>query len=112
MPIEINFDDLFQQLKDGITGLAKSTVKKYVNEAKDDGKSLLESMKDKLQRWTKLLINGDLTTSDFEWLVNSQKDLVQMTALKQAGLAAIRIDQFKNSVLNLVVDTIFSAIKI
>jgi hypothetical protein len=59
-----------------------------------------------------LLIEGKLTTEEFEWLVNSQKDLIQMAALKQAGLAAIRIDQFKASLLNMVVDTVFSFIKI
>ncbi len=112
MAIQIDFDDIFKQLKTGVTSLAKLTVSNYINDAKADGLSLLNEMKDDLQRWTKQLISGDLTTKDFEWLVNSEKDTIKMAALEQAGLALIRIDQFKNSVLNLVVDTIFNAVKI
>lgn len=110
MPID--FKDLFEQLKQGVINLAEGTVKNYAAKAKSDGQKMLKDMKEKLQRWTQLLIEGQLTTEDFEWLVNSQKDLIQMAALKQAGLAAIRIDQFKASLLNMVVDTVFSFIKI
>ena len=110
MPID--FKELFEQLKEGVISLAEGTVKQYASKAKSDGQKMLKDMKEKLQRWTTLLVEGQLTTEDFEWLVNSQKDLIQMAALKQAGLAAIRIDQFKASLLNMVVDTIFSFIKI
>ena len=44
--------------------------------------------------------------------VSALTDLIEMAALKEAGLAAIRIDQFKASLMNLVVDTVFSMIKI
>jgi len=108
----VNFDDIFQQLKVAVENLATTTLKNYVSDAKDDARAMLAAMQEKLKRWTGLLIDGQLTTEDFEWLVNSQKDLVEMAALKEAGLAAIRIDQFKASLLNLVVDTIFSLIKI
>jgi hypothetical protein len=107
-----DFSAIFDQLKKDVVSLAELTVKGYVKEAKDDGKKMLTEMKDNLQRWTLQLSRGDLTTQDFEWLVFSQKDLLLMEGLKQAGLAAIRAEQFKNSVLSLVIDTIFNMIKI
>jgi hypothetical protein len=110
MPVD--FDAIFEQLKNGVVNLAKSTLSNYVNDARTDAQNMLNAMKEKLKRWTSLLIDKSLTTEDFEWLVNSQKDLVEMACLKEAGLAAIRIDQFKASVMNLVVDTVFSMIKI
>ena len=110
MPVD--FNSIFEQLKQGVIDLAQSTLKNYVSNAKQDAINMLNEMKEKLKRWTLLLADGKLTTSDFEWLVNSQKDLVEMDALKQAGLAAIRIDQFKASLMNLVVDTIFNLVKI
>ena len=112
MPIQINFSDIFKQLKTGVAGLAKTTVSHYINDAKTDAQNLLTEMKDDLERWTKMLISGQLTTKDFEWLVNSEKDSIKMAALEQAGLAMIRIDQFKNSILNLIVDTVFKIIKV
>lgn len=33
-----------------------------------------------------------------------------MLELKQAGLSVIRIEQFRNSLLNLIVDTIFGIV--
>jgi hypothetical protein len=107
-----DFSAIFDQLKKDVVSLAELTVKGYVKEAKDDGKKMLTEMKDNLQRWTLQLSKGDLTTQDFEWLVFSQKDLLLMEGLKRAGLAAIRAEQFKNSVLSLVIDTIFNMIKI
>jgi hypothetical protein len=112
MAIQIDFADIFKQLKSGVGALAKSTVSTYLNDAKTDGQNLLAEMKDDLERWTKLLISGDLTTSDFEWLVNSEKDSFKMAALEEAGLALIRIDQFRNSVLNMIVDTVFKMVKV
>lgn len=111
MPTTLHFNEILEALKNGVTDLAKSTVKNYLQHAKEDGEKLIESMKVKLERWTRLLIDKKLTAEDFEWLVNSQKDVVQMDALKEAGLAAIRVDQFKSSVFNLIVDTIFHAVK-
>ena len=109
---QIDFPDILKQLKDALIGLAENTLKNYIDEAKSDAQTILDSMKDKLQNWAQLLANGKLTTEDFEWLVYSQKDLVEMTALKEAGLAEIRIDQFKGSVLNLIIDTVFNVLKI
>lgn len=109
---QINFPQIFEQLKGNLMELAQLTLKNYVKDAKKDAGDLLNSMKTKLERWTILLASGDLTTADFELLVNSQKDLVEMEALKQAGLAAIRVDQFRDSVFNLIVDTIFHIVPI
>lgn len=112
MAAQVDFANLFDDLKGQVITLAKISLAKYEKEAKKGALLFLNEIKSKLSRWTLLLAAGQLTTEDFEWLVNSQKQLLEMKALSQAGLAAIRVDQFKNSVLNMVVDTIFSFVKI
>jgi hypothetical protein len=112
MPQPIDFEELLQQLKSGIASLARLTIRDYVNYAKQDGDRILEEMKEKLKRWTQKLAEGHLSKEDFLWLVASQKDLIEMNSLKQAGLAAIRVEQFRSSVINLIIDTAFSVIKI
>ncbi len=106
----IDFTQLFTELENGVIALAKASFKTYINEAEKDAQSLLDSMKDKLQRWVLLLAQGALTTDDFELLITAQKDLVQMAALEQAGLAEIKAEQFRDSVVNLIVDTVLSVI--
>lgn len=61
-----------------------------------------------MQRWTKLLAQGDLTQDDIEWLVTSKKNLAEMEALKQAGLTLVRLERFQNALISLVIDTTFS----
>lgn len=106
----VNFDHIFKTIKQQVEDLAKLFVKHYTKQAVKDGRKFLEDTKENLKRWTILLAEKKLTTQDFEWLVLSQKDLAQMVALKQAGLSVIRIEQFRNSLLSLVVDTIFGIV--
>ncbi len=101
------FDDFLKALKDGIKELAEESWKEYQQSAVKDGSAFVEKTKEDLERWTKLLANGDLTPKDFEWLVKGKKDLAELEALKQAGLALARLDQLRNSLIDLVVGTAF-----
>lgn len=106
----IDFTAIFTELENGVIALAKTSFKSYINEAEQDAKNLLDGMKDKLQRWVLLLAQGALTIDDFELLITAQKDLVVMAALEQAGLAEIKAEQFRDSVVNLIIDTVLSVI--
>ena len=110
MGVSIDFSKILDDLKNNIAQLAKLTVSNYVTDAKKDAELLLKEMKADLERWTIQLADGKITTKEFEFLVNSEKDSVKMEALKQAGLAVIRVEQFKSSLFNLIVDTIFNKI--
>lgn len=106
----IDFNALLGNLKNGVTALAVSSVGQYANEAKADGIKLVESLKTDLQTWATQLAEGKITTTDVEFLVLAKKDLIQMNALKQAGLGLIKIDEFKNSLLQLIVKTLVGLI--
>ncbi len=103
---------LFKTITDDVTNLAKSTAKEYLRQAKQDAQALIESTKENVIRWTELLAEGKLTTEDFEWLMFRQKDLVVMNALRQAGLAEIRIEGFKQGVIGVIIDSVFHMLKI
>jgi len=106
----IDFDSLLKTLKDGISSLAVTTVKDYAKQAKADGMNLLETLKTDLQTWTIEVGEGKLTLDELDFMVMSKKELIQMNALKQAGLALVKIDEFKNGVLNLIVQGLFKLI--
>jgi hypothetical protein len=106
----VNFSQVFDKLKEEVTALALSTVKNYKNQAKKDALKLIEDMKKNLETWTLQLAEGKLSKTDFEYLVLGQKELIAMNALKQAGLSLIKADEFKNSLLNLVVNTVIGLI--
>jgi hypothetical protein len=108
----INIAQLIQTLESGVVSLAETTLHDYLNEAKTDGEAALSTLKSNLQNWTIELESGDLTTQDVAFLIKEQSALDEMTALKQAGLGEVRIDQFKADLTTLVTNTIFAFIKL
>lgn len=110
MPDAKEFNALIRGLRSDIDDLAKLTVRKYRRAAAKDARKQLTAMKKDLRRWSDLLEQGLLTTDDFEFLVNSQQDSLKMTALRNSGLALIRVDQFKFSFFNLIIDRTFDAV--
>ena len=110
--MDFNFADIFEQLKTGVIDLVKSSLKDCIDAGKQDGQAMLDEMKEKLERWTTQLFQGNLTKEDFEWLLYSQKQLIVMAALNEAGMGQIEVDLFKSNILNLVKNTVFQALKI
>jgi hypothetical protein len=107
---DINFENVFDTLKKGIADLAVTTGKQYATQAATDGQNFLDASKSQLQDWTTQLANGSLSKDDFTDLLLGQKDLFALTALKQAGMAEIAMDTFKNGVFNLIEQTVFALI--
>lgn len=106
----INIQDILNQLKQGVSKLAQTSLKNYAGKAQTDGQAILTLMESDLKNWTSKLASGQLSTSDFKDLVLDQKDKFEAAALTQAGLTAIQADQFKQDVLNLIINTITAAI--
>lgn len=101
------FRKIMKELSGNVEALTKLTVRKYQKDAKRDAEKLLKGMKRDLRRWTRQLERGDLTTQDFEFLVKSNVDSAKMSALESSGLALIRLQAFRTSLFNLIIDTIF-----
>jgi len=104
----MDFQAVLATLREGVTSLATNTVQNYVNEAKTDGLNLVESLKTDIQTWEQELAEGKISALDVEFLIMAQKELIEMTALKQAGLGLIKVNEFKNNVLQLVIKAVIS----
>ena len=103
-----NFEDVFNDLKQGVAALARETITSYAAQAATEGRQILVKMKDKLKRWSKEYAAGNLNDADLQFLMASEKELMEMKALQQLGIAKIQLDKFKNGMINLVVKAIGS----
>lgn len=103
------FDDFLDAVRTGVGSLAKDTLKGAVNQAKADAEAFLKRSEEDLKRWTKLLATGELSKDEFEGLVKGLKSLAKMHALTLAGISIIKINRFRNAVINLVIDAAFKA---
>ena len=108
----LNFNQVFQTIESGVESLAKSSLHDYLAQAKNDGKSIVDGMKAELQQWTSELEEGALTMEDMNYLLKEEAALTEMTALKEAGLAAVRIDEFKNGITNVITGAVAGIIKV
>jgi hypothetical protein len=98
-----NFKKIIEEILKEIESLAEGTFKEHKDKAFKDGKSFLDKIEDDLERFSNLLAKGELKAEEFKWLVRSKKDLAEMALLKQAGLAVVKIDKFKDSLLDLII---------
>lgn len=70
-----------------------------------DGEGFAKSLQGDLTKWGKQLADGEMSAAAFELAVGGKQDLLKTEALKQRGLAAIRIEELKKSILSTIVDT-------
>lgn len=101
------FDEFLGVLETELVDFAKYSWNTYRDSAINDGKAYVEKMKSDLERWTKLLGTRDLTPDDFEWLMVGKRDLAELVALKQIGLAKVTLDRFINGLIDTIVSTAF-----
>ena len=102
----MNFEELFNDLKEEIITEAKE---KFGEQGKDiiaDMEEYLAHSKEKLKKWTLLFAAGNIDKEELAWLLQSQKDLLVLKTLQNAGVSKISIGHFKNK----VIDSVFSKI--
>lgn len=97
-------------LEKKVAEFAAAEAGDYAKSARKDAKAFLAESRTKIEEWTALLVAGEMTKDDFEWLVLSRKDNAKMEALTQSGLAKARIQRIVNGVLDIVVSEAFKLV--
>ena len=101
------FDDFLSTVVSGAKGLAQQTLTDFVTQAQNDTKDFLLQSRQQLNDWTTQLAKGQMTKEEFADLALGLKDLAVMAALTEAGIAAARVQRFRDAVIKLVIDTAF-----
>lgn len=98
------------QIKEDITTLAKTLFKTKATQAAKDGKAFLEATKGEIEKWLKQLAAGEISRKNFESLVRGERDLAEMEALRQAGMAKITIDTFTRGVIEIIISAVLKTV--
>lgn len=106
----MDFDKILQELKSELLALLSDKFTNLSAASKKDVEEFLKQSEEKLKRWTFLLVQGELTQEDFEWLIKSQKDLMLFQALHTAGVSKIQLGHLKNTIVNTIIKTILTAL--
>jgi hypothetical protein len=108
----IDLDSILDTTLEASRALGRTLFKDFAEQATTDTREFLQRARAGIERATLLFAEGKIDKEDLEDLIRGKKSLAAMRALKQKGLASAAIDTFTNGVLNLLVDAIFSAVKI
>ena len=95
-------DDFFNEIKDEMTALARESLEGFLEEIQKETRLFLKQSAKDLQRWMDLVKSKGLTDRDFVWLLKSKKDLMELAALKKAGLSLVKIEETRNKLLGII----------
>jgi len=107
---DINLNEILDGLKDQIIDLAKKHAGDFKDLAVNDAEELVKNSREDIERWTRLLASNDITQKEYKFLMGGLKDEAEMKALKQQGLAKIKVDRFKKDLFNLLINTVFEVV--
>jgi hypothetical protein len=102
--------DILGDLQKGAVAAAKDVAIGSLKEAANDAIDFVEKALPSLNRYFDLLLRKDLTEDEFKSLVLGLRDLAEMTGLTMAGLAAIKVEETRNSILNAVTSVALGAV--
>jgi len=108
--VNIDLRTIFKSIEDQTKALAEKLFKQYTQQAVSDAKDFLQKSRDDLKRWIEELARGEISKDEVGRLVKGQLDVAEMRALKQAGLAQVKIDTFTDGLLDIVVNAALAAI--
>lgn len=106
----MDIEKLLNEIKAQVLLISKEKFKDYIAELQKDLNAFLKSSKEKLERWSVLLLEGSINQEEFEWLVKSQHSLLGLNALQTAGLSKIKLNNLKNNILKTIVETTAKAV--
>ena len=107
-----DFNQILKDIKDQLGPLAEKNLKEFAGQGKQDAEAFLEQSRAKLEKWVQQLADKEIDEAEFRWLVESEKAAAEMEALRAANAGTVRIEQFRDSVLSVVVKTAVTAIAV
>lgn len=95
-------EDLSDAFREALPHVREAVLQSGLEFARDTRQDLL--------RWQELAASGAIDREDLRWLVQSRADLARMTALKEAGLARVRIDELRARIASVVAGTVIDTV--
>jgi hypothetical protein len=90
--------------------LAQTILGGFVQQATKDAQAFRVRAEQQIAGWLQELRDGEITKKNFESLVRGERDLAEMHALKQAGLAHAALDAFTSGFMEIVLTAALAAI--
>lgn len=106
----MDIETFWTAIKPNLAVLAANTCTSVSDIAFKEGEDYIKRIKTDICIWMTDLQNDKLSKDEFEWLIESSRNSLQLLELKKAGLTQVEINKFTTGVVNLIIDTAFKLI--
>ncbi|MFQ5703471.1 MAG: hypothetical protein ACE5HT_05545 [Gemmatimonadales bacterium] len=100
-----DFDRFLETLEERLLVLAHELIGDHAKALVSDGRDFVRDTEHDLREWAAKLASGKMTTEGFALVVRGKADLAKMNALEKAGLAAVKVDKLRRSLIDAVIET-------
>ena len=97
-----DFNEFLEALKGDLDELAGGSFQKYKRQLLHDGTEFAKRLETDLINWRTEYSIFEITKEEFEDLVKSKKDLLEMEELKHEGLARTELNKIRNAIVDAV----------
>lgn len=106
----MTFTELTDRLLEDLADAFREALPHVREAILQSGLEFVQDTRQELLRWQELLASGTIDKEDLRWLVQSRADLARMTALKEAGLAQVRIDELRGRIARIIAGTVIDTV--
>jgi hypothetical protein len=92
-------------LKNELAALADGSFDKYKHQLMHDGTEFAKKLESDLKNWSAEYSLFEMTKEEFEDLVKSKKDLLELDSLKHEGLPRTELNKLRNAIVETVTAT-------
>ncbi len=100
-----DFNDFLDKLKNNLSKISNGTFQKYSRQIVHDGIDFAQKLEPHMKSWGVEYSIHQMTKEEFEELVKSKKELLEMDALKKEDLPRTELNKIRNAIVETVTET-------
>ena len=105
-----DFKNFLKTLRTDLSSAFNELGQNYVEEIIEDGSEFARRFKDRLERRVKKLTSGELSKEEFEWLMKSEKNLIQLKSIEKRGLSEVQLHKIRKTIVHTLIGSVFKSI--
>lgn len=105
-----DFDRFLRIVKTDLVIVAENLGRDYAKEIVTEGTDFARRFQERLERRITLLANGELSKEEFEWLMKSEKNLIELKSIEKKGLAVVQLNNIRDAILDTLIGAAFKVV--
>ncbi len=105
-------EEFLSAFRVGLQPIIEELLGEFIESARTDAEAFISESWENLAVWLEDLRTGALAKDEFEFLLRGQEQLMRMKLLRQAGVAAARLERFRQAVIDLAIRSALSVVPI